>query len=73
MPALVRLGLALPLSIGLQALLFGLHHMLLPVILPLSLLGLLWAAVYVGSANLLVPMLIHAMWNGRIFLEAARS
>ena len=73
LPALVRLGLALPSAICLHAFLFALHHMLATVVVPLTMLGLLWASIYVGSANLLVTMLIHAMWNGRIFLEAARS
>lgn len=69
LPALTKfvpLGTALPL----HALLFGLHHHALPALLPLSALGLLWGALYVLSGNLLVPMLIHAMWNSRIFITS---
>ena len=69
LPALmcfVPLTAALPL----HALLFGLHHLSLATLLPLSTLGLLWAALYVGSRNLLVPMLVHALWNCRVFALA---
>ncbi len=69
LPALLRfvpLGIALPL----HALLFGAHHRSLATLLPLSTLGLLWAALYVGSRNLLVPMLVHALWNCRVFALA---
>jgi membrane protease YdiL (CAAX protease family) len=69
LPALlcfVPLTAALPL----HALLFGLHHRSLATLLPLSTLGLLWAALYVRSRNLLVPMLVHALWNCRVFALA---
>ncbi len=38
------------------------------LLLPLSLTGIFWGILYINSANLLVPVLIHAMWNARIFL-----
>ncbi|CAN0467555.1 unnamed protein product [Hapterophycus canaliculatus] len=36
--------------------------------LPLSVLGLVWSLLYLYSGNLLVTVLIHAMWNSRVFL-----
>lgn len=36
--------------------------------LPLSVLGLVWSLLYLYSRNLLVTVLIHAMWNSRVFL-----
>lgn len=36
--------------------------------LPLGTLGYLWAVIYIMSGNLMVPMVIHAMWNSRVFL-----
>ena len=65
----VPLRLALPL----QAALFGMHHQALGSLLPLSALGLLWGLLYVASANLLVPVLVHALWNSRIFLVSLQD
>ena len=67
LPALTRffpLWVALPL----HSVLFGLHHHSLKGLLPLSALGLVWALLYVFSGNLVVPIVVHAMWNSRIFL-----
>ena len=67
LPALLRFlpfRAALPLS----AVLFAAHHNTAPAMLPLTALGLLWATLYIRSANLLVVILIHAMWNSRVFL-----
>ena len=49
-------------------LLFGAQHLQLGLVLPLSVTGLMWGILYVNSGNLLVPVLIHALWNARIFL-----
>jgi len=35
---------------------------------PLAALGFVWAVLYIQSRNLLVTILIHAMWNSRVFL-----
>ena len=48
-------------------------HLALPpdqvgLLLPLSVTGFVWGVLYVGSGNLLVPILIHALWNTRVFL-----
>ena len=51
-----------------QGLLFGAQHLQLGLVLPLSVTGFAWGVMYVYSGNLLVPVLIHALWNARIFL-----
>ena len=48
--------------------LFGAQHFQLGLLLPLSVTGFFWGVLYVYSGNLLVPILIHALWNARIFL-----
>lgn len=35
---------------------------------PLTVLGLVWSLLYLYSGNLMVNVLIHAMWNSRVFL-----
>ena len=72
LPALCRF-VPLRLALPAHALLFGLHHRSVPALLPLSALGLLWGGLYVASGNLLVPVLVHALWNSRIFLAALRD
>jgi membrane protease YdiL (CAAX protease family) len=52
----------------LSGFLFGAQHMQIGLVLPLSVTGFFWAVLYVNSRNLLVPILIHALWNARIFL-----
>ena len=69
LPALAAhtpLNFAIPAS----AVLFSAHHWTLSAALPLAVLGFIWALVYVQSRNLLVTILIHAMWNTRVFLGA---
>ena len=39
-------------------------------LLPLSALGMVWGVAYVCSGNLVVPIVIHALWNSRIFLSS---
>lgn len=67
---LQALTAALPLSRALlvQGFLFGAQHLQIGLVLPLALTGYVWGVLYVNSANLLVPILVHALWNGRIFL-----
>ncbi|PFH31460.1 CAAX amino terminal protease family protein [Besnoitia besnoiti] len=52
----------------LSSLLFAVHHMNVQTVLPLWVLGLTWTAVYLKSQNLLSTVMIHAMWNSRVFL-----
>lgn len=55
-------------ALALSGLLFGAMHLQLPLVLPLAAMGWFWAVLYVQTGNLLVPVAIHALWNGRIFL-----
>jgi len=58
------LWLAVPLS----AVMFAAHHMQSCSMVPLTALGLVWAMLYIRSRNLFVTVLIHGMWNSRVFL-----
>jgi membrane protease YdiL (CAAX protease family) len=44
------------------------HHLSTQTMIPLMTLGFVWAMLYVLSGNLLVTVLIHSMWNSRVFL-----
>ncbi len=52
----------------LSGFIFGAQHLQLSLVLPLSAMGYVWAVLYTGSKNLLVPVAIHALWNARIFI-----
>ena len=67
---LQALTAALPISLALlvQGVLFGAQHLQIGLLLPLAVTGYFWGVLYVNSANLLVPILVHALWNARIFL-----
>ena len=67
MPPRLQGWLAIPIS----GLLFGLHHQALNSLLPLTALGAVWALLYRLSSNLTVTIMIHAMWNSRVFLGSA--
>jgi membrane protease YdiL (CAAX protease family) len=47
---------------------FAIHHMSPTACIPLAVLGWTWSIIYAKSGNLLPTILIHAMWNSRIFL-----
>jgi len=72
LPALT-VGMRLPVAIPVSSILFAVHHLNLGGIIPLSVLGFAWAVVYTQSRNLLVTILIHALWNSRVFLGSFRS
>lgn len=55
-------------AIPTSSVLFAIHHLNPTMIIPLSMLGFIWAILYAKSGNLLVTILIHAMWNSRVFL-----
>ena len=55
-------------ALAISGVLFGAQHLQIGLLLPLSVTGYFWGVLYVNSRNLLVPILIHALWNGRIFL-----
>ena len=50
-------------AIGISGLLFGVAHLSLSEILPLTTLGIILGVVYVRTRNLLAPMLLHSLWN----------
>lgn len=51
-----------------SGIIFSVHHVSTTGAIPLAILGWTWAALYAKSGNLLVTILIHAMWNSRVFL-----
>jgi len=51
-----------------SGLVFSVHHVTATGALPLAILGWIWAVIYAKSGNLMVTILIHAMWNSRVFL-----
>jgi len=55
-------------AIPVSGILFAVHHMNMAGMIPLMGLGFLWALLYVRSQNLVVTIIIHAMWNSRVFL-----
>eukprot|EP00922_Rhytidocystis_sp_ex-Travisia-forbesii_P029479 GHVS01043108.1.p1 GENE.GHVS01043108.1~~GHVS01043108.1.p1 ORF type:complete len:712 (+),score=135.40 GHVS01043108.1:43-2178(+) len=55
-------------AVPLSAVLFSAHHMNMQSFIPLCILGYLWALLYVHSNNLFVTVVVHSMWNSRVFL-----
>ena len=51
-----------------SGIIFAVHHLSPTACIPLTVLGWTWSLLYVKSGNLLTTILIHAMWNSRIFL-----
>lgn len=64
------LGSVLPMALAtpLSAVIFALHHARREVFIPLFTLGLGWACLYLLSGNLFVTVMVHFMWNSRVFL-----
>ncbi|MFM2304379.1 MAG: hypothetical protein RLZZ135_1789, partial [Cyanobacteriota bacterium] len=50
-------------AISISALLFGVAHLSLSEILPLTTLGIILGVVYVRTRSLLASMLLHSLWN----------
>lgn len=50
-------------AIGLSGLLFGVAHLSLSEIIPLTTLGIILGVVYTRTRNLLASMLLHSLWN----------
>ena len=55
-------------SVFVSGILFSVHHLSVMGAIPLAVLGWVWAALYAKSGNILVTILIHGMWNSRVFL-----
>jgi len=51
-----------------SGIIFSVHHLSPTGCIPLTILGWTWSLLYVKSGNLLTTIIIHAMWNSRIFL-----
>lgn len=54
-------------AVLLSGIVFSAHHLSATGAIPLAVLGWAWAVMYTKSGNLLVTILIHAMWNSRVF------
>lgn len=50
-----------------QGVVFSAHHMSITAALPLAVLGWTWAILYTNSGNLWTVVLLHALWNSRVF------
>jgi uncharacterized protein len=50
-------------AIGLSGLLFGVAHLSMSEIIPLTTLGIILGIVYTRTRNLLASMLLHSLWN----------
>ncbi|WP_373540278.1 type II CAAX prenyl endopeptidase Rce1 family protein [Chamaesiphon sp.] len=50
-------------AIGISGLVFGVAHLSLSEILPLTTLGIILGVVYARTRNLLASMLLHSLWN----------
>jgi len=68
LPSLVLQMGSYPLALFASGVLFSVHHQSELAFLPLCVLGWTWAIVYTKSKNLWTTILIHGMWNSRIFL-----
>lgn len=55
-------------SVFVSGVLFSVHHLSVMGAIPLAVLGWVWAALYAKCGNILVTILIHGMWNSRVFL-----
>lgn len=51
-----------------SGIIFAVHHLSPTACIPLTILGWTWSILYAKSGNLLTTILVHAMWNSRIFL-----
>lgn len=51
-----------------SGIIFSVHHMSPTGFIPLAFLGWTWSILYAKSGNLLTTILVHAMWNSRVFL-----
>ncbi len=56
-------------AIGLSGLFFGLAHLSLSEIVPLTTLGIILGVVYARTRNLLAPMLLHSLWNSSTLIS----
>ncbi len=55
-------------AVFVSGVIFSVHHVSATGAIPLAILGWTWAALYAKCGNLMVTILIHAMWNSRVFI-----
>ena len=55
-------------AVFVSGIVFSVHHVSTTGAIPLAILGWTWAVIYAKSNNLFVTIMIHAMWNSRVFL-----
>ena len=64
----LSLFMKLSTAVDVSSLVFALNHMNARAFAHLFIVGWLWSIFYIKSKNLMVPVLIHMMWNGRTFM-----
>jgi len=57
-------------SVFISGIVFSVHHLSITAGLPLAVLGWTWAGLYMASDNLWTTILVHALWNSRVFLSS---
>ena len=68
LPALILQNMPYQWSILVSSIIFSLHHVSTTSYIPLCVLGYTWNVIYTKSKNLQTTILIHAMWNSRVFI-----
>lgn len=59
---------SLPSAMLLTSVVFAAQHFRADSFLPLLCLGYFWTILYLLSRNLLVPIIVHALWNFRVII-----
>uniref|UniRef100_A0A7S1UB10 CAAX prenyl protease 2/Lysostaphin resistance protein A-like domain-containing protein n=1 Tax=Phaeomonas parva TaxID=124430 RepID=A0A7S1UB10_9STRA len=62
---------AMPTAVIWSALIFAVSHADVMAIVPLTVLGLVWALMYIVSGNLSATIVAHMLWNFRVVLCTA--
>jgi len=57
----------MPVATPLSAIIFAVHHLRKDSFIPLAALGMAWSIIYLKSGNLLTTILLHSLWNIRVF------
>jgi membrane protease YdiL (CAAX protease family) len=60
----------LPLATICSAIIFAVHHARVDALLAFFGLGLIWSMFYLLSGSIIVPVIIHYMWNFRVFINS---
>jgi membrane protease YdiL (CAAX protease family) len=57
-------------SVLVSGIIFSAHHLSLTAALPLAVLGWTWCGLYMASDNIWTTIVVHALWNSRVFLSS---